>query len=165
MQGEPPAERSYRHVAFRVTDADLPHYAARLAAMNPSGSGPDYTELLALVRVALGRAIVQQWFPGDGELRVIGLDPRLERVLTQAMTSTGALEPGLAENLVADTQRTVQHQEDMGDPAVLVVPPLLRPSMSRFLRQHFPQLGVLSNAEIPDERILRITAVIGGTTS
>ena len=49
--------------------------------------------------------------------------------------------------------------------AVLVVPPLLRPSMSRFLRQHFPQLGVLSNAEIPDERILRITAVIGGTTS
>ena len=139
--------------------------AVRLSALNPAGGGPDYNEMLALIRATLGRAIVQQWFPGEGELRVIGLDPRLERVLTQAMGSTGALEPGLAENLIADTQRTVQYQEDMGDPAVLVVPPMLRPSLSRFLRQHFPQLGVLSNVEIPDERILRITAVIGGTTS
>lgn len=30
MQGEPPAERSYRHVAFRVAVADLPGYRARL---------------------------------------------------------------------------------------------------------------------------------------
>ena len=33
MQGKPPTERSYRHVAFAVAEADLPHYAARLTAI------------------------------------------------------------------------------------------------------------------------------------
>jgi len=143
----------------------LSEHAPRLAALNPAGSGPDPQELLALTRVALGRAITQQWFPGENELRVIGLEPRLERVLTQALTTSGALEPGLAESVLAEAQRAVQAQEANGDATVLVVPPILRPSLSRFLRHHFPQLGVLSNAEIPDERILKITAVIGGNAA
>src|SRR5690606_27011616 len=83
-------------------------HAPRLAALNAAGTGPDAAELLVQVRVALGRAITQHWFPGEGELRVIGLDPRLERVLVQAMTSSGALEPGLAESVLADAQRVVQ---------------------------------------------------------
>jgi catechol 2,3-dioxygenase-like lactoylglutathione lyase family enzyme len=29
MEGEPPAERTYQHVAFKVTEAELPLYAAR----------------------------------------------------------------------------------------------------------------------------------------
>ncbi len=33
MQGQPPAERSYGHVAFAVTPADLPRYEARLRAI------------------------------------------------------------------------------------------------------------------------------------
>ncbi|MGB3289446.1 MAG: flagellar biosynthesis protein FlhA [Burkholderiaceae bacterium] len=139
----------------------LAEHAPRLAALNPT-AGPDAGELLTLVRVALGRAITQQWFPGEAELRVIGLDARLERVLTQALTTSGALEPGLAENVLAEAERAVQTQEANGDATVLVVPSVLRPSLSRFLRHHFPQLGVLSSAEIPDERILRITSVIGG---
>ncbi|HEY9572235.1 MAG TPA: flagellar biosynthesis protein FlhA [Pusillimonas sp.] len=142
----------------------LAEHAPRLAALNPTGSGPDAAELLALVRVALGRAITQQWFPGDAELRVIGLDARLERVLTQALTTSGALEPGLAENVLTEAERAIQAQEANGDATVLVVPPVLRPSLSRFLRHHFPQLGVLSTVEIPDERIFRLTAVIGGST-
>jgi flagellar biosynthesis protein FlhA len=141
----------------------LAEHAPRLAALNPNGGGPDAGELLALTRAALGRAITQQWFPGEGELRVIGLDARLERVLTQALTTSGALEPGLAETLLADTQRAVHAQESNGDAAVLVVPPVLRASLSRFLRHHIPQMGVLSNVEIPDERILRVTTVVGGS--
>src|SRR5690606_3174518 len=141
----------------------LAEHAPRLAALNPNGTGPDAGELLALTWVALGRAITQQWLSSEGELRVIRRDPRLERVLTQALTTSGALEPGLAENVLSEAQRTVQLQEANGDATVLVVPPVLRASLSRFLRHHFPQLGVLSNAEIPDERILKITAVIGGS--
>lgn len=143
----------------------LAEHAPRLAALNPSGTGPDPVELLQQVRIALGRAITQQWFPGDGDLRVIGLDPKLERVLTQALTTSGALEPGLAETLLNDAQRAINAQEARGDASVLVVPPVLRASLSRFLRHHFPQLGVLSNFEIPEERILRITSVIGGSPS
>ncbi len=149
--------RDARSILETVTE-----HAPRLAALNPSG-GPDHGELLALVRVALGRAITQHWFPGEGELRAIGLDARLERVLMQAMGGNGALEPGLADSLLADTLRVVQKQEDKAEAPVLVVPPPLRASLSRFLRHHIPQMGVLSSAEIPDERMMRITAVIGGS--
>ena len=136
--------------------------APRIQAQSQAHTNVDEAaELLALTRVSLGRAITQQWFPGDGELRVIGLDARLERVLTQALTTSGALEPGLAETLLTEAQRTAHHQEEAGDAPVLVVPPLLRASLSRFLRHHIPQLGVLSNQEIPDERTIRVTAVIG----
>ncbi|MDE2428817.1 MAG: FosX/FosE/FosI family fosfomycin resistance hydrolase [Burkholderiales bacterium] len=33
MEGDPPAERSYQHVAFKVSEADLPDYALRLRAL------------------------------------------------------------------------------------------------------------------------------------
>lgn len=33
MEGEPPERRSYQHVAFRVGEADLPEYHARLSAI------------------------------------------------------------------------------------------------------------------------------------
>lgn len=150
--------RDVRSIIETIAD-----HAPRLAALNPAGSGPDMTELLAQVRASLGRAITQHWFPGEDELRVIGLDARLERVLTQAMTSSGALEPGLADTLLADTLRVVQEQENSGEAPVLVVPPALRPSLSRFLRHHIPQMGVLSSVEIPEERMMRITSIIGGS--
>ena len=38
---------------------------------------------------------------GEGELRVIGLDVKLERVLAQALTTSGGLEPGLADTFAA----------------------------------------------------------------
>ncbi|WP_459618376.1 flagellar biosynthesis protein FlhA [Bordetella sp. 2513F-2] len=136
-------------------------HAPRLAAANAGGQ-PDVGELVALARRSLGRAITQQWFSTEGELRVIGLDVKLERVLSQAMATSGGLEPGLAETLLRETQAAVSRQESQGNAPVLVVSPALRAPLSRFLRHHLPQLGVLSNAEIPDERVLRVTALVGG---
>ena len=127
------------------------------------GGQPDVQELIALTRRALGRAITQQWFPGDGELRVIGLDVKLERVLSQALATSGGLEPGLAETLLRETEAAVQRQESQGNAPVLLVSSPLRAPLARFLRHHLPQLGVLSNAEIPDERVVRVTALIGGS--
>lgn len=132
------------------------------AAVTDGQDGPaQAADLLAFVRVRLGRALTQKWFGNDAELRAIGLDAALERVLTQALTMSGALEPGLAENVLTEAQRVIAQQEARGDPAVLVVIPALRPVLARFLEPHFPQLGVLSQAELPHDRLLRITAVIG----
>lgn len=142
----------------------LSEHGPRLAALAAgSGGQPDINELIALTRRALGRAITQQWFPGEGELRVIGLDVKLERVLSQAMTTSGGLEPGLADTLLREAQAAVERQESQGNAPVLLVSPVLRAPLSRFLRHHLPQLGVLSNTEIPDERIVRVTALIGGS--
>ncbi|MBY0726143.1 flagellar biosynthesis FlhA domain protein [Escherichia sp. M593] len=38
----------------------------------------------------------------------------------------------------------------------------LRPLLSRFLRRSLPQLVVLSNLELSDNRHIRMTAIIGG---
>jgi len=137
----------------------LSEHAPRLAALNPQG--PDAGELLALARVALGRAIVQRWFPAQGELRVIGLDAGLERVLAQALASGGAFEPGLADTLIANTQSALARQEEAGDPPVLLVSPALRAPLARLLRTHCPQLVVLSHAEIPEDRMIRMMLTIG----
>ncbi|WP_116366313.1 flagellar biosynthesis protein FlhA [Parahaliea mediterranea] len=118
-------------------------------------------ELLAQVRIALGRAITHQWFPGDETLHVIGLDSALEQVLLQGVTSGDALEPGLAETLMSQAQASVEAQEQAGDPPVLVVPPALRLPLSRFLRRRLPQMAVMSQSEIPHERSLRMTRMIG----
>lgn len=122
----------------------------------------DATELTTLVRLALGRAITQQLFPGNTELQVIGLDGSLDSVLQQAMTSSSGIEPGLADNLLRQAQAAIVRQEQMGLAPVLVVQHGLRVLLSRFLRRSLPQLKVLSHAEIPDSRNIKITATIGG---
>ena len=121
----------------------------------------DPLELASMVRLALGRAIAQQAFPGEGELQVITLEPDLDRVLTQALASNSGIEPGLADSLVRQAQAAIERQEQIGIAPVLVVQHPLRVLLSRFLRRSLPQLKVLSNAEIPDSRTLRITATIG----
>jgi flagellar biosynthesis protein FlhA len=124
----------------------------------------DAADLTAAVRVALGRAIMQQIYPGAAELQVMTLEPDLEQIMMHAAQGMGeglGLEPGLAENLMQQTTHAVQQQEQMGLPAVLLVPAMLRPMLSRFLRRVAPQLKVISHAEIPDSRNIRVTAVLG----
>ncbi|SEB03970.1 flagellar biosynthesis protein FlhA [Paraburkholderia sartisoli] len=123
----------------------------------------DAHELTAAVRLALGRAITQQWFPGSGDMQVMGLDPNLERVLSQAL-ATGAnpgLEPGLANTLLTEVQKAMTRQQHLGLAPVLLVQHALRAMLARFLRRSLPQLKVLSYAEVPDTRHVRVANVIG----
>jgi len=125
----------------------------------------DPNELTALVRIALGRAIVQQLFPTGGELSVITLDNRLERLLMQAMAQGGAdgagIEPGLADTIAQSAAQAAQQQEALGLTPVLLVPGPLRVLLVRFLRRALPQLKVLSHAEIPESKTIRVTALVG----
>ena len=122
----------------------------------------DTTALTSLIRLALGRAIIQDIYPGNEQLEVIGLDSSLDRVLLQALSNSNGLEPGLADNLLRETQSAMARQAQLGLPAVLVVQHPLRVLLARFLRRSLPQLKVLSHAEIPDTRTIRVTATIGG---
>ncbi|WP_023640175.1 flagellar biosynthesis protein FlhA [Dickeya zeae] len=125
----------------------------------------DPNELTTAVRIALGRAITQQWFPGDTELQVIGLDGALERLLLQALQGGGGLEPGLSDRLLDQARQALQRQEVLGAPPVLLVNHALRGLLSRFLRRSLPQIAVLSNLEISDSRQIRMTSMIGGELS
>ncbi len=126
----------------------------------------DPAELTAQVRIALGRAIVQQLFPGTGEMQVMALDPGLERILSQAVqggagAEASGIEPGLADTLLRETAAAARRQEEAGLPAVLLVPGNLRWLLSRFLRRGAPSLKVLANAEIPETRTIRVSTIIG----
>jgi flagellar biosynthesis protein FlhA len=98
--------------------------------------------LTSQVRIALGRAIVQQLYPGSDEMQVMALEPGLERVLGQALQGGGGdasgIEPGLADTLMRETASASQRQEDLGLPPVLLVPGNLRWLLSRFLRRVVP---------------------------
>jgi flagellar biosynthesis protein FlhA len=124
----------------------------------------DPSDLTAVVRVSLGRAIVQQLFPGTNELSVMTLDNRLERLLLQALGNGGdgaGIEPGLADTIAQSASNAAQQQEALGLTPVLLVPAQLRTLLSRFLRRALPQLKVLSHAEIPESKTIRVTSLVG----
>lgn len=73
----------------------------------------------------------------------------------------GAIEPGLADSLLRQTVSLAQRQESMGLPPVLLVPGQLRWLLSRFLRRSVPTLKVIANAEVPENRMIRVGATVG----
>ncbi len=133
-----------------------------LAEHGSHNQDPEF--LTGQVRVALGRAIVQQLYPSGNEMAVMSLDPQLERILVQAMSGggEGAMEPGLAETLVRETAGAAQRQEEQGLPPVLLVPSAIRTLLSRFLRRNIPQLKVLAHGEVPEAKMIKVTSIIGG---
>ncbi|CAM3851333.1 MULTISPECIES: flagellar biosynthesis protein FlhA [Rahnella] len=147
-------------LAERVSIRDMRTIIETLAEYAPNQQDPN--ELTSVVRVALGRAITQQWFPGNGEVQVIGLDTSLERLLLQALQSGGGLEPGLADRLLTQSEAALQRQDMLSAPPVLLVNHALRPLLSRFLRRSLPNIVVMSNLEMTDSRQIRMTATIGG---
>jgi len=125
----------------------------------------DPVELTQRVRVHLAPAIVQQIYGPSRELDVIAMDPDLERLVTQALTSPhgAALDPGVAEVMTRRAAETARQQEDMGLPACLLVPDPIRNAMARLLKRAAPRLKVLSHSEIPETHSIRIASIIGAT--
>jgi flagellar biosynthesis protein FlhA len=130
------------------------------------GRTQEATELTAAARVALGPAIVQGLCGAAEELQVIVVEPELEKVLHQAVATSGdglGIEPSLADGLLRNAQQVVTRQENLGQPTALLVPDRLRAPLAKLLRRAVPQLRVLAHAEIPDTRTIRVSAVLGAT--
>ncbi|MBB6094229.1 flagellar biosynthesis protein FlhA [Povalibacter uvarum] len=125
----------------------------------------DPMQLQALVRVALGRQIVQDIAGMSTELPVITLEPDLEQLLSNSLgganAATPGLEPGLAERMQRRLAEAAQRQEMTGEPAVLLVPPQLRQTLARFIRSIVPNMHVLAWNEIPDNRKVRLVTAVG----
>jgi flagellar biosynthesis protein FlhA len=123
----------------------------------------DPAELARRIRVHLAPAIVQQIYGPTKELDVIALDPDLERLVTQALNSPhgAALDPGVADTLTRSAADTARRQEDLGLPACLLVPDMIRAPMARLLKRAAPRLKVLGHSEIPETHSIRIGSVIG----
>lgn len=150
----------------RVSIRNLRTVCEALAELAPKTQDP--LALLAGVRVALGRSIVQNIGGLRQELPVITLDPALEQVLQDSMTGApgggdGApgFEPGLADRIQQSLSDSTRRQEAAGEPAVLLVAPKIRPWVARLMRHSSPTLSVLAYNEIPESRRIRVIAAVG----
>ncbi len=125
----------------------------------------DPAELARRIRVHLAPSIVQQIYGPSKELDVIALEPDLERMVAQALTSPhgAALDPGVADALTRHAADSAKRQEDLGLPACLLVPDAIRAPMARLLKCAAPRMRVLAHSEIPETHSIRIGSVIGGT--
>jgi flagellar biosynthesis protein FlhA len=140
---------------FRVIAETLAENASRTQ---------DPAQLVAAVRIALGRSIVQGITGLRQELPVITLDAQLEQVLGDSILGGGdgpGFEPGLADRLVQALAESARRQELAGEPAVLLTTPKLRPWLARLLRHGVPTLSVLAYNEVPENRRIRVVSAVG----
>jgi len=130
-----------------------------------AGQSQDPGVLTSTVRVALGRQIVQEIAGLGTEVPVITLAPELEQILLGSVSGGGvagaAVEPGLADRLQQSVAEAARRQEMSGEPAVLLVAPLLRPWLARFTRHVAQNLHVLAYNEVPDNRRVRLVQALG----
>jgi flagellar biosynthesis protein FlhA len=146
----------------RVPIRNLRTVCETLAELGPKTQDP--SALVAAVRVALGRSIVQNIGGLREELPVITFDPALEQVLQDNMAGAGdspGFEPGLADKIQQTLVDRTRRQEAAGEPAVLLVAPKIRPWVARLMRYASPTLSVLAYNEIPESRRIRVIAAVG----
>jgi flagellar biosynthesis protein FlhA len=147
----------------RVPIRNLRTICETLAELAPKTQDP--VALVAAVRVALGRTIVQNIGGLRQELPVITLDPALEQVLQDSMAGgadgSPGFEPGLADRIQTALGDSARRQDAAGEPAVLLVAPKIRPWIARLMRHSTPTLAVLAYNEIPENRRIRVIAAVG----
>lgn len=150
-------------LAERISIKNMRKIAETLAEQAPKSQDP--AALMSAVRIALGRSIVQDIGGMGHELPVFTFDPKLEQILQDAIQSVNGegmgIEPNLAEQVHEALTSQTQRQQMLGEPAVLLVPPVLRPWISRFTRQGIPDLNVLAYNEVPDNRKVRLVGAVG----
>jgi flagellar biosynthesis protein FlhA len=122
-------------------------------------------ELTSIVRIALGRAIVQKINGIEKDLPVITLEPSLEQLLMQSAQSASegsiGVEPGLTERMFKSLEQVAEQQEMANQPAILVVAPALRLWLSQLVKHSIAGMNVLSYSEIPDNKNIKVVASVG----
>ncbi|MGD2112503.1 MAG: FHIPEP family type III secretion protein, partial [Gammaproteobacteria bacterium] len=143
---------------------DMRTIAETLAEAGVRSQDPDV--LTAAVRVTLSRMIYQKINGMEESLPAMALDPKLEQLLLQSMQGaqegSPGIEPGLAEGMLKSLAEHTRQREMSGEPAVLLVSPVLRQWLARFVRGAVQGLQVLSYNEVPDNRQVRVVSTIGG---
>jgi flagellar biosynthesis protein FlhA len=150
-------------IVKQIAIRDLRSIAETLA--EHGSKSQDAGALSALVRVSLGRQIVQSIFGMASELTVMTLHPSLEQILLQSVQGQDgnvmAFEPGLAQMIHSSLKQAAETQQSRGEPAVLLVSQSLRTFLARMVRHAIPGLHVLSYDEMPDDKQLKVVANIG----
>ena len=136
----------------QVSVRDLRAILETLADYAPITKDADV--LTEFVRQNMGRVIVDQFTGEDDLLSIITLDRQVEEVVAEAVQVTEqgsylAIEPEVAQQLLAAIRQTMERFDQSGTQPVLIASPNIRRHLKRFTERFIPNLTILSHNEIP----------------
>ena len=132
-----------------------------------ASTSQDVRMLLKALRLRLAGFVVQHVFGAVDELKVMALEPELERLLQETlrlsadMSEDPSLEPALAGDVRAMASAAAIRMENVAPAAALVVRTDLRLFVSHMLRPVRPWIWVFSYAEIPAEKRIKVVELLG----
>ncbi|MEN9354096.1 MAG: flagellar biosynthesis protein FlhA [Fibrobacterota bacterium] len=135
----------------RVSIRDLPSILEALS--DAARVNRETGSLVDAARMGLARSLCKQLAGPDGVLAVLTLEPGLEQILEASLHASDKgprllLRPDLVGRILEAVGPLVEEQSAMGDNPVLVCSPGIRLPLRRLLEANYPQLSVLSYAEI-----------------
>jgi len=118
-----------------------------------------------VVRSALSRQICQKLLGPDRRLRVVTLDPDVERAISSAVVETPqgsvcALEPMLYQALLEELARQTERLVALGHEPVVLTSPNVRRHVRSLVGRSYPQLAVLSYAEVVPEATVEAVGTV-----
>lgn len=146
-----------------VPITDMRKILEKISSIGPQALKPE--EISELLRPELTQLVLQQFIGVSDVLKVLILDPQLEKILLNSVQQHGP------ETLILDRDLALSIQQELNDlteklaparlPGVLITAPQIRRPVSKFFRPSLPDLHVFSYAELPDERNIEVFATIG----
>ena len=150
-------------LAERMPISDLRRILEVLASQNNKNASP--IDIAETVRPAISGLLIQQIAPLNSPLPVITFSAELEQMIVNIAKQTGEngliLEANLIQKIVTAINSVMEKMQNENRKAVMITAPVIRRDLSHMLRQHIPNLDVLSFTELPDNKKIEVVANIG----
>jgi flagellar biosynthesis protein FlhA len=147
----------------RMPISDLRRILEVLASQNHKNISP--LDIAESVRPAISGLLIQQIAPLNSPLPVITFSAELEQMIVNIAKQTGAngliLEASLIQKIVTAVNSVMEKMQNENRKAVMITAPVIRRDLSHMLRQHIPNLDVLSFTELPDNKKIDVVGNIG----
>ncbi|MEA3402296.1 MAG: flagellar biosynthesis protein FlhA [Armatimonadota bacterium] len=117
------------------------------------------------VRAALARTICEQYRDEDGALAVYVLDPELEAQIAEAVVDTPQgptclLDPAVLQRLLEAVQDAVEELAAQGRRPIVLTSPPVRRHLRELIWRSFPDMAVISHAEVvPDVQLRALGSI------
>ena len=150
-------------LAEKMPISDLKRILEVLAGQNIKNMTP--IELAEAVRPTISGLLIQQIAPLNSPLPIITFSAELEQMIVNIAKQTGPngliLEANLIQKIVTSINEVIEKLQSENRKAVMITAPVIRRDLSHMLRQHIPNLDVLSFTELPDNKKIEVVANIG----
>ena len=147
----------------RVSIRDLPTILEGLAEAAPHTSS--VTNLVEHVRTRLAKQLCWQNQGPDGQLPSITLSPEWEAAFADAMVGNGeerqlAMAPSKLQEFIRSVRDTFERAAQMGEAAVLLTGPGIRPYVRSIIERFRGQTVVMSQNEVHPKARLKTVGVV-----